>query len=226
VPLVGGSGGGGTTGSPGTGGGGGGGAILIASSTRIDVSGAIRANAGRGQLVGDNFYCGTGVGDLNPGSGGAIRLVAPVVSGSGSLRATGPIYGGVEASHGRIRIDSIDRRTIPNNVYPGAYVGTYMVTFPSNRLDIIEVGGTNIAEGSGPVVIQLPNDSNTNITVTVQAKNFGAMVTNLVVLTPENGLRSVYTNIIDNTGGKNPATSTITVGLPVNTIVTISAWTQ
>jgi hypothetical protein len=93
-------------------------------------------------------------------------------------------------------------------------------------LDLIEVGGTNLVEGSGPVAIQLPNDSPTNVTVTVQAKNFNAMVTNLVVLTPENGPRTIYTNIIDNRVPNIPATGNVTVGLPVNTIVTISTWTR
>jgi len=219
VPLVGGSGGGGS--SSGYGGGGGGGAVLIASSTRIDVSGTIAANGGDGLVFFDSCG-GNSPFHLNPGSGGAIRLVAPVVAGAGSLIATGPTTGYPPNNYGRIRIDSIDRRYA---AFPG-YIGTYMVTFPSNRLDIIEVGGTNIVEGSGPVAIQLPTNSDTNRTVTVQARNFNAIVTNLVVLTPENGPRSIYTNIIDNTGNNNPATGTVTVGLPVNAVVTVSAWTQ
>jgi hypothetical protein len=46
-----------------------------------------------------------------------------------------------------------------------------------------------------------------------------------VVLTPQNGPRVVYTNVIDN-ASDNPATVTVNVGLPVSTPVTVSAWTR
>lgn len=76
-PLIGGSGGAANiNGSDVVSGAGGGGAIMIASSSRITLSGKI---SGRG---GDNFSGGGG-------SGGAIRLVAPVVDGSGSLDVIG-----------------------------------------------------------------------------------------------------------------------------------------
>jgi len=68
LPLVGGAGGGGTVGTPGNGGGGGGGALLLASTTRITLSGIVRAD-------GANIASGA----FNFGSGGAIRLVAPLV---------------------------------------------------------------------------------------------------------------------------------------------------
>ena len=76
-PLVGGSGGEGANTSYASGGAGGG-AILIASSTSIAVTGSILARGGQGAAVFNGF------GDTNHqigggGSGGAIRLVAPVV---------------------------------------------------------------------------------------------------------------------------------------------------
>jgi hypothetical protein len=93
-PLVGGSGGGGnasTTNGDGHSGGGGGGAILIASSTSIRVDGELRADGGA------PFQ------QNNGGSGGAIRLAANRVEGSGVLRAIGQSgWGGL----GRIRIES------------------------------------------------------------------------------------------------------------------------
>ena len=95
LPLFGGSGGRGATldgspisGSAGASGGGGGGAIVIASSSKISVSGSITANGGVGGK--GLFLPGVG-GSANGvfGSGGAIRLVAPEVSGAGSLQALG-----------------------------------------------------------------------------------------------------------------------------------------
>ena len=73
--------------------------------------------------------------------------------------------------------------------------------------------------------IQLPNGSTTNRTVTVQARNFNNSVPIEVVLTPQNGPRVVYTNIIDN-ASENPASVTLNVGLPISTPVTVSAWTR
>jgi hypothetical protein len=88
---IGGSGGGGSgsvSGVDGKNAGGGGGAILIASSTTIAIDGGLHANGGTGSCT----SCG---GDYNTtacgggGSGGAIRLVANRIEGSGSITALG-----------------------------------------------------------------------------------------------------------------------------------------
>ncbi|HUR46676.1 MAG TPA: hypothetical protein VMZ27_12435, partial [Candidatus Saccharimonadales bacterium] len=180
MPLAGGSGGGGIAGTPGVGGGGGGGAILIGSNTRIDLisPGTVKANGGP---------CTS----LNDGSGGAIRLIAPVVTGNGTLSADGPCYGG----SGRIRIDTTNRRAVTFTSNPTASIGANMSVFPNPipRLDIINAAGTAIPEGnSGAVSVQLPFGSTTNRTVTVQARGFNASVPIAVALTPDTGLRTVY----------------------------------
>ncbi len=105
IPLVGGSGGGGGVASTlgAAGGGGGGGAIVIASTTKITVTGMIAANGGDGgtSAGGTGFYAGAG-------SGGAIRLAAPQVTGNGQLTAVGGIGTptSVPAGSGRVRIES------------------------------------------------------------------------------------------------------------------------
>lgn len=91
TPLVGGSGGGGGgLGANGSSGGGGGGAVLIASSTKITINGAVRANGGS--------FVSTFSGSCNtyggPGSGGAIRLVAPEIAGSGANSIVQAVAGG------------------------------------------------------------------------------------------------------------------------------------
>jgi hypothetical protein len=214
IPLVGGSGGGGGIGSPGYPGGGGGGAILIASDTRIAIAGngSIRAE---GKQMG---YSG--------GSGGAVRLVAPAVSGTGSLRVPGGSSGGA----GRVRIDSFDRTSLALQVEPSSALslGSLMMVFPSPlpRLDITEAAGTVIAEGTaGPVQVLLPFGSSPDRTVTVQARDFGASVPIRVVLTPENGTPVSYDATIDNAAG-NPATAIVNVTFPVNTVVQVNAWTR
>lgn len=219
VPLVGGSGGGGTIGTPGGGGGGGGGALLIASNTRIDVTGTISADGAR--RAGFAY---------NSGSGGAIRLVAPVVAGTGALRARGSSgFFGEGGGDGRIRIDALNRTGISFSFNPAAStsIGSMMMVFPAPlpRLDITEAAGTAITVGSVPVVVILPFGSSTNRTVRVQASNFSDLVPINVVLTPDNGTPVTYQAQIDNRA-VNPAETTVNVVIPVNVQTAIYAWTR
>jgi hypothetical protein len=215
IPLVGGSGGGGQSGTI-WGGGGGGGAILIGSNTRIDINspGIIRANGGS-TCIG---------GAANGGSGGAIRLVAPLVTGNGTLQAIGTCNGG----DGRIRVDTTSRRAVVFASSPAPSIGANLAVFatPIPRLDIVEAAGTVIPEGSAaPVTVQLPFGSTTNRTVTVQARDFGAAVPISVALTPDSGRPVIYQTTIDNQAA-NPAQATLDVAVPVNTVVTVNAWTR
>jgi hypothetical protein len=221
VPIVGGSGGGGTDGTPGNGGGGGGGAILVASSTRIDCSGSILANGGR--RIGNAY---------NSGSGGAIRLVAPVVAvtGTGLIRARGADTTFEGGGEGRIRVDTLNRASIafPSFDPPGSTsVGSMMLVFPTPapRLDITEAAGTAIPLNSGPVFVLLPFGSATNRTIKVRAQDFGGVVPINVVLTPDNGTPVIYPAQIDN-GAANPAEVTVNVVVPVNVQTSVNAWTR
>jgi hypothetical protein len=186
---------------------------LIGSNTRIDIlsPGTIRAVGGA---------CAS----VNDGSGGGIRLVAPLITGNGSLVATAPCYGGA----GRIRVDTTNRRAMTLSSTPAASIGANMAVFPNPlpRLDVIDAAGTAIPEGTGaPVMVQLPYGSTSNRTVTVQARNFNAMVPINVVLTPDSGNRMIYPATIDNQAS-NPGQTTINVTIPVNVLVNINAWTR
>ncbi len=216
VPLLGGSGASGL-GNPGTGGGG---AILLASSTRVSIHGTILA-------TGPTFNYGN-YSDLM-GSGGAIRLAAPIVVGRGTLNVLGGLnnWSGYRGGAGRIRLDCMDRRSLALNLSGTSSIGANMVVFPTNapHLDITQVAGNSIPVGTGSAVsFTLPQDSPTNQTVTVQASNFGAPVPIRVVLTPDNGPSSSYDADIDNT--VNPASVTLPVVVPVNVQVHVNAWTR
>lgn len=208
------------------GGGGGGGGIVIASNTRIEVSGSVSANGGRGMIFrsGCDDVNGT---DPNPGSGGAIRLVAPAVAGGGGLYCSGRTYGAAQGSHGRVRIDTIDPRNLNLGVIGLVTYGKYMVVFPTTlpSLDIIEAAGASIKPGAGPVTVQLPNNAPTAQVVKLQASNFFGYVTNYVVVTPQSGPSATYVTVIDNASA-NPATGNVTVTLPVSTPVSIAAWNK
>jgi hypothetical protein len=96
MPLVGGSGGGGY-GSPDPAigwGGGGGGAVLVVSRTVLSLDGEIVAE-GVASVHGES-----------PGSGGAIRLVADTMAGSGILRAAGKSSRFSISGNGRIRLEA------------------------------------------------------------------------------------------------------------------------
>jgi hypothetical protein len=234
IPLIGGSGGGGVDGNKDAGGGGGGGAILISSSTiiRINASGAVRSRGGAAVANAGNG-----------GSGGAIRLVAPRVYGTGEINVNGSGYigldvGNVASGAGRIRIDSIFRFEPTNaaldnigfNFQPAnvASVGSAMIVFPPNnpRLDILQAAGRTIPEGNnGPVFVELPFGANTNQTVTVQARNFGADVNIRVVLTPAAGDPLSFDAQITNQVA-NPPQVIVPVGIPLNTVVAVNAWTR
>lgn len=94
LPLIGGSGAG--TADSSRGGGAGGGAIMIVCTGTITVGGnGIDADGGDGNNYG------------NSGAGGAIRLIADVVTGDGPLRATSTTpYQGIRGGDGRIFVQA------------------------------------------------------------------------------------------------------------------------
>jgi hypothetical protein len=230
-PLIGGSGGGGTsTNTSGIlpyieGGGGGGGAILIASTTQITVSGSILAKGG----------AGTGsINFINGGSGGAIRLVAPKVSGSGILNAGATPMGGVnggpiaQAGDGRIRIDTPDTSGVGFNSTGRSSVGANMTVFPSPipRLDVIGVASNSIPVGTnGTVFITLPLNTPTNQPVTVQAMDFSGQVSFEVVVTPMNGASQRFPGLVDLTN-TNRVVAIVNVIIPADIPCRINAWTR
>jgi len=168
------------------------------------------------------------------GSGGAVRLVAPVVAGSGSLNVAGSTnrtYNEIMAhgGGGRIRIDCMNRHALALSLLNGpATIGANMVAIPTNalRLDVIQAAGHSIPFDTGtPVLFTLSEGSSTNQTVTVQASNFNGVVPIRVVLTPDHGPNSSYDAQIDNTT-VNPASVTVPVVVPVNEQVQVNAWTR
>ena len=215
VPLVGGSGGGGGDGTPGTGGGGGGGAILIASNTEIRIVGG----AGTVVAIGGTPF-------ERAGSSGSVRLVAPKVSGNGVIRV--PAAGG-HGAHGRIRVDTIDRREMSLSFDPATSlsVGGFMRVFadPPPSLALTHVAGMEIAEGAPQAVtVVLPNNSPANQLVRVQARNFTGMLPIRVVLVPDSGDPVIQDATINMT--TNPASADLMMNFPLNTPVAVEAFTR
>ncbi len=193
LPLLGGSGGGGSdvAGSAGAGGGAGGGAILIASSTRITLAGQVLA---RGGNTGGTVSTVPTFGGA--GAGGAVRLVAPHVSGTGTVNVTGGSALSV-AAPGRVRIETYQRTTTPT-VAPANARTTHgtpsvlEVPAAGPRVRLARVGGVDasptpsgsfevpdaVIAAAGPVTVELAASGvplGTVLTVTFQPEDGAAL---------------------------------------------------
>ena len=231
MPLVGGSGGSGSF-SPevaagqGAGGGGGGGAVLIASNTRIvfpaptgSIYGKVIADGGAKFSLYYLYPYESGAG-----SGGAIRMIAPVVTGSGdfSVRCEGN-------TNGRFRIDAFDSSnfSVHSGDTPEA-VGAVMIIFPSPlpKLSVVATAGTNIVENSpSAIIVNLPTGSPATQPIKIRARDFGGIVPVRIRLVPENGEATTFDGTIDNTV-TNPAETTINVTMPLGVAVNVQVYTR
>ena len=219
IPMIGGSGGGGY---PNRGGGGGGGAILIASNTAIIFSGNYGDKVqAKGAPAGQGSYQGSG-------SGGAIRLVAPKVTGGGGRLTT---RFNNHNAYGRIRIDTLDLTGFTLELHPAAplsSVGSRMQIFMDSlpSLGLTSVAGTVIPAGStAPVTVMLPTGSPVTQTVTVEATNYNGQLPVQIALTPMGGARVIYDTVID-MAGASTASVNVAVEIPIEVPVEVHAWTN
>ncbi len=213
MPLVGGSGGGGL---PGSGGGGGGGAILIASSVAITNAGTVSASG-----AGSRDQCG---------SGGAIRMVAPLIAGTGSLDVSG---GTTFENAGRIRCDLIERQRFalsfsPQNA-PVTASEAFMVTFPPNipSLRLVSVAGVLVPPGApAGFTVTLPFNAPAVQPIVLEASDFGVEVPVSVRLTPASGNAPPPIPETINNVGPGSAQITVNATFPPNVPVFVEAWTR
>jgi hypothetical protein len=226
IPLIGGSGGGGGSSGVGSstvggGGGGGGGAILIASSGNIsfpansDGSRGIYARSGEG---GPRFGTASG----GSGSGGAIRIVANIVSGNPCLDvSSGPDNFNVPTgSPGIIRIEGFDlTQYVPRCSTSEQTLGQpNPVTLPNTpTLVIASVGGVaapanplGLINGAPDIIV--PTSVPNPVPVVVNGTNLPSGTAIQVKLTPETG--ATATTVGGNLSGST-ASSSVTVNVPL-----------
>lgn len=242
IPLIGGSGGGGAvapTGQSGASGGGGGGALLIASSTKITVTGALRANGGNGS--GDAGACTfPGFERLSgPGSGGAIRLVAPEITGSGTIEAKSGLYlcsFGLEPfGVGRIRLEAFTQSfTGTFNPSPSLTSAPGPVTATSNpalvnlpALTISAVGGVAAPGTPGgsytTADVALPQGTTNPVPVTLTAANIPVPATFTVKVIPSSGAPTT-TSSGQSSGTFASSTATASVTFPSGQVSVLNAF--
>jgi hypothetical protein len=237
IPLFGGSGGGGGTGDAtlwGTSGGGGGGALVLASSTQITVqtTGTVAANGGNGPIY--TTVCSTYSG--GPGSGGAIRIVAPAVTVQGGVAATGGGGGCVAGvgGPGRIRIECTTcslittnpAASISNALGPVAPASTPpLINVPT--LTISTIGGLSVpANPSGIYTsadVTLPTGTVNPVPVTLTASNLPIGTVFSLRIIPASGADQFFISS-PTTGTFGSSTATAAVQFPYSQTSLVQAY--
>jgi hypothetical protein len=206
---------------------------VIASSTKITVNGAITANGGDGYNPGNTLFCLSVMS--GSGSGGAIRLVAPEIQGTGSLQA---ISSGASlcgpAGFGLIRLEAItigftgsSTPMFSTSFSPGPVTtagNPALINLP--RLTISAVGG--VASPSTPSAsytsadVALPQGTNNPVTVTLSAANIPAGTVFQVKLIPQ-FTGSTIVDSFPSTGTFASSTATANVTFPLGQISVLNA---
>lgn len=233
VPLIGGSGGGGNgrnfvnDSTPnGAGGGGGGGAILIASNSSIALGGsvnglAIRASGGRGVV-----YSGGG-------SGGAVRLMAPVLSGNGRIDVSGGLYPGntVSGGTGLARLEAFDQTgftgTVSGQSISSVPYDTYL-TSAISAVRIVSIGGVAVpATTTGS--FSLPDvsiNSTAAVPIVIECKQVPLNAAISLSLLPETGPAQTITfPALTGTVGSSTSTANFTFPTGLNVGLLRAAFT-
>ena len=229
IPLFGGSGGAGRAGSTtdsGSSGAGGGGAIVIASSTQITVTGLISANGGTRP---DEFPARAG-----DGSGGAIRLVAPSISNTGTIRAKEGIFGS-DTNQGHIRLEAQTFGSLgtlqgfsstSNTLGPITAASTpALMNMPT--LTFSAVGGVaapgTVAGSYVTADVSLPQGTTNSIPVTLRATNIPVGTIFTVVVAPQANFANTF-NSAQSIGTFSSSMATASVDLPAGQVSLLKAF--
>ncbi len=214
LPLNGGSGGGGAWPFAWQGqwytvnGGGGGGAILIASDHAIALAGSLLANGGFGG--GGNYQGGSG-------SGGGIRLLAPQITGQGTVSAVGGNGGGGD---GYVRLDVLDDQfvgTLSGSASRGFNPILVAPANPNVSLTIQSLAGNVVPANPTGVLatpdVTIPAQQANPIPIVFHCANIPLNTPITVVVRPVNG-PLVTATAMNATGTLDSSTGTVSLNLP------------
>ena len=214
LPLLGGSGGAGgivRRGANAGGGGAGGGVFLLASNTSIALNGEIRANGGVGGA-------GASLNEGGGGSGGGIRLMSPIISGTGALNANGGTRNdGHNGSVGRIRVEATEL-TFTGSISPaGFFSAPGLVFLPETTpaLRITKIDGQDVsANPTGSFVVpDVTIEAVTAVNIDIAANNIPVGTTIQLRIISESGdIQEVESTGL--AGALEASTATASVTLP------------
>ena len=214
LPLTGGSGGGGGYGrrfTTGPGGGGGGGALLIAAGGTVNIhrGGIIRANGG---MAGD-----TGSVDISGhGGGGAVRIVATTIAGSGLIEANPGISSGNGAGGaGRIRLEAENLNYSNRRVrYSSSTTPGQLFISNRPRISIESVAAVSaplVPSGSSDIVLEQSSDP---VQVSIEASNIPLNTAVSLRVVPDYGAVVITASGSALSGNISASSSSVTVTLP------------
>jgi hypothetical protein len=190
---------------------------LIAASQSIQINGSITANGGQSAINHYYYsYCYTSGG----GSGGAIRLVATSLAGSGYISAAGGADSHRVGGQGRIRFDVL------GNNFGGQIVGVFTQGFQpiiipvagqGVQLSIASVAGASVsANPSGQIVSPdtiISGQQANPIPIVVNCSNLPLNTLITVIVKPASG-SSVSAVGYNNTGTLASSTATVLLNMP------------
>ena len=224
IPLIGGSGGGGGRNRL-AGGAGGAGAILVVCSGTLSLQGGIDARGGGSPNLFDYpFYGGAG-------SGGAVRLVATSIEGSGFIDCGGGFvvrgydgsssrYYGTTGGKGRVRLDAMSD-TFVGGINGESTRGFQPIIAPppdhAIRLAIQSIAGIAVATSPGGLLtspdVIIPAAQANPISIVVRCVNIQLNTEIIVEVKPANGpyVRGVGLN---SQGTESNSTAIITLNMP------------
>jgi hypothetical protein len=228
VPLVGGSGGGGSSYA----GGAGGGALLIASSVSITITGTVTAKGGdtSNTVPPDQVYSASGAG-----AGGGIRLVAPLVTGTGLISSVGGFVDGrcTARQNGIVRLEA------NQNTFSGSVGGTYYTATPGGlflpsptgqpSIVVTSVGGisVNTSPTGAFTVPDVTVNSTSPLTAQIQAANVPTgTIPTLYILTENFPDQKIVSTPLAGTLATSSATATVTLPPGYSKGFITATWTQ
>lgn len=164
------------------------------------------------------------------GSGGAVRLLAPVISGGGTIDVAG---WNATDGNGRISCEMIERSTFAMNLSPAGpwIVTTNYIPFvelpAAPRLRVVSIAGIPIPiDAPAGYTVVLPINAPANQTVVIEATGFGVEVPVDLRITPANGPSLPLVSGMINNAAADPAVQSLAVTLPSNVPLTFNAWTH
>jgi hypothetical protein len=167
------------------------------------------------------------------GSGGALRLVAPIISGTGFLSAEGAqTCCGDTASHGCIRLEAFQQK-FTGSVSPAPALASpfapFLPTTLAPSLHVVSIDGQPVSPnptGSFTVPDVAINKS-TPVTVQIQARNIPLNATVQLSFFSENGPDlSPAVSTLSGTEAQSTATSSVTLPLGFSRGFVRATWTN
>ena len=200
--------------------------MRIVSTTQIAVTGALYARGGDSGVV-SGSGCNGG-----PGSGGSLHLIAPTVTGAGTISALSGLQPGFgSAPNGGIRFG------VTNNTFTGTKTGNFVFgpvyNVPNNSnlalptLIISQVNGVSVPNPpqSQYLAPDITINANTAVTVNLTGANIPVTTVPILRITSETGAdQSITCTALSGTAAASTATCSATFPFSISIAGARATW--